>query len=52
MFEESLSLKSSEDAYRCFMRTDMDFLVLGIFLLEKKNQPVYIEKKDWKTHLT
>ena len=42
-------VESPEDAYRCFMRTDMDFLVLGNFLLEKKNQPVYEEKKDWKT---
>ena len=24
-----------EDAYRCFMRTDMDYLVLGPFLLDK-----------------
>ncbi len=28
-----------EDAYRCFMRTEMDYLVLGPFLLEKKAQP-------------
>ena len=42
-------VESPEDAYRCFMRTDMDFLVLGNFLLEKMNQPVYVEKKDWKT---
>ena len=40
-------VESPEDAYRCFMRTDMDFLVLGNFLLEKKNQPVYVETKDW-----
>lgn len=28
-----------EEAYLCFMRTDMDYLVLENFLLDKKNQP-------------
>jgi carbamoyltransferase len=28
-----------EDAYRCFMRTDMDYLVIGNFILDKKEQP-------------
>lgn len=28
-----------EDAYRCFMRTNIDYLALGNFLLDKKNQP-------------
>ena len=28
-----------EDAYRCFMCTDMDHLVLNSFLLEKDKQP-------------
>ncbi len=28
-----------EDAYRCFMRTDMDYLVIGSFILDKKTQP-------------
>ena len=27
-----------EDAYRCFMRTDMDYLVIGNFVLDKKEQ--------------
>src|SRR5260221_4828451 len=27
------------DAYRCFMRTDMDVLVLGTFILAKVDQP-------------
>ncbi len=39
---------SPEDAYRCFMRTDMDFLVLGNFLLRKEDQPEWKEKKDWR----
>jgi carbamoyltransferase len=37
-----------EDAYRCFMRTDMDFLVLGEFLLRKQEQPPWKETKDWQ----
>ncbi|HEY2294716.1 MAG TPA: carbamoyltransferase [Thermoanaerobaculia bacterium] len=37
-----------EDAYRCFMRTEMDYLVLGPFLLEKKAQPELEEKGDWR----
>jgi carbamoyltransferase len=37
-----------EDAYQCFMRTDMDYLVLENFLLDKKAQPPWKEEKDWK----
>ncbi|HEY9422102.1 MAG TPA: carbamoyltransferase C-terminal domain-containing protein, partial [Thermoanaerobaculia bacterium] len=37
-----------EDAYRCFMRTEMDYLVLGPFLLDKKAQPALEEKGDWR----
>jgi len=37
-----------EDAYRCFMRTHIDCLVLGPFLLEKESQPAWMEKEDWK----
>jgi len=29
-----------EDAYRCFMNTEMDYLVLGSFILDKKAQPL------------
>jgi carbamoyltransferase len=36
-----------EDAYRCFMRTEMDYLVLGDYLLDKKDQPKLIEDADW-----
>ena len=39
---------SPEDAYRCFMRTDMDYLVLGPFLLDKKEQPDWHEKRSWR----
>lgn len=37
-----------EDAYTCFMRTEMDYLVMGDFLLDKKAQPEFVENDDWK----
>ncbi len=40
---------SPEDAYLCFMRTDMDVLVLGSHLLEKREQPELREDVDWRT---
>jgi carbamoyltransferase len=39
---------SPEDAYTCFMRTDMDYLVLGPFLLDKREQPEWHEEVDWR----
>jgi carbamoyltransferase len=38
-----------EDAYRCFMRTEMDFLVLGNYVLDKKDQPVLADAADWRS---
>lgn len=38
-----------DDAYRCFMRTEMDHLVMGDFLFDKKQQPPWHEKEEWKT---
>jgi carbamoyltransferase len=37
------------DAYQCFMRTHIDHLVLGPFLLDKSTQPAWKESKDWRT---
>ena len=37
-----------EDAYRCFMRTEMDYLVLGTCLLDKKQQPKLADQQDWR----
>lgn len=37
-----------EDAYRCFMRTEMDYLVLGDCLLAKTEQPEWKDKADWR----
>ncbi len=37
-----------EDAYKCFMRTEMDFLVIGNFILSKEEQPNWSEDDNWK----
>ncbi len=37
-----------EDAYRCFMRTEMDYLVMGDYLFDKHLQPEWKEARDWK----
>ncbi len=37
-----------EDAYRCFMRTEMDYLVMEDFLFAKPEQPAFQEKGDWR----
>jgi carbamoyltransferase len=37
-----------EDAYRCFMRTEMDHLVLGAHLLSKDEQPPWPEDASWR----
>ncbi len=37
-----------EDAYACFMRTEMDYLIMGSFLLDKKEQPEFGDKIDWQ----
>ena len=39
---------SPEDAYRCFMRTDMDVLVLENFVLEKTAQPKIEQDESWR----
>jgi len=40
-----------EDAYRCFMRTEMDVLILESFMLVKEEQPPWKEKGDWRRGL-
>ena len=37
-----------EDAYRCFMRTEMDYLVMENVLLYKKDQPEWEKDESWK----
>jgi carbamoyltransferase len=40
---------SPEDAYMCFMRTEMDYLVLGDFLVEKTEQKPLEGDIDWRS---
>lgn len=37
-----------EDAFRCFMRTDMDYLILDRFLLDKRGQKPFERDTDWQ----
>ncbi len=39
---------SPEDAYLCFMRTEMDHLYLDGFLLDKDEQPPLEDDEDWR----
>ncbi|MBP7461158.1 MAG: carbamoyltransferase [Candidatus Delongbacteria bacterium] len=40
---------SPSEAYVCFMRTEMDYLVLNNYLLAKTDQPSFTEKTDWRS---
>jgi carbamoyltransferase len=40
---------SPEHAYLCFMRTEMDYLVLGSFILDKDKQPKLKDDTDWRS---
>lgn len=39
-----------EDAYKCFMRTNIDYLVLENYVLDKKDQPKFHDNMNWKEH--
>lgn len=39
---------SPSDAYRCFMRTEMDVLVVNNFVMRKEDQPKWEETEDWR----
>jgi carbamoyltransferase len=41
-------VSTPNDAYRCFMRTEMDYLVVGNFLFDKRQQPEWQEKDNWQ----
>jgi carbamoyltransferase len=41
-------VNTPEDAYRCFMRTEMDYLVIGDYVFVKKEQPDWNERDKWK----
>jgi carbamoyltransferase len=36
------------EAYQCFMRTGLDYLVMGNYLFDKTQQPPWPEKQDWQ----
>ena len=38
---------SPQDAYRCFMRTNMDYLVMGNYLLDKEKQKPLDNDNNW-----
>ena len=39
---------SPQDAYRCFMRTEMDLLVLEDVVLWRREQPPLADDDDWR----
>jgi len=39
---------SPEDAYRCFMRTEMDYLVINNYVFQKTEQPKWMQKDEWQ----
>jgi carbamoyltransferase len=39
---------SPADAYKCFMRTEMDYLVIGDYLFVKTEQPEWKSVDNWK----
>lgn len=44
-------VNSPEEAYTCFMRTNMDYLAIGGFLLDKASQPPFTETDDWRMQI-
>jgi len=41
-----------EDSYRCFMRTEMDCLVMETCVLDKQAQPKFESNDDWRKEFT
>lgn len=44
-------VSSPRDAYTCFMRTRIDMLAIGGFLLDKSEQPAWSEESDWRAEI-
>ena len=40
---------TATDAYRCFMRTELDYLVLENYLLVKSDQPIWTDHDGWRS---
>ena len=47
--EERKSFCTPNDAYLCFMRTEMDYLIMGNYLLDKRNQKLLTKDTDWQS---
>jgi carbamoyltransferase len=43
-------VESPHNAYLCFMRTEMDYLVLGTYILRKSDQPALLKDANWREH--
>lgn len=41
-------VSTPNDAYRCFMRTEMDYLVVGNYVFDKRQQPEWQDTDNWK----
>ncbi len=41
-------VNTPDDCYRCFMRTEMDYLVIGNYLFSKTDQPSWDQKDNWQ----
>jgi carbamoyltransferase len=44
-------VNTPQEAYACFMRTDIDVLAIGTFVLEKTAQPAWRESADWRAEV-
>jgi len=40
-----------KDAYTCFMRTQIDYLIIGNYLLDKNKQRKLSDDLDWQTEI-
>jgi carbamoyltransferase len=45
-------VNTPEDAYRCFMRTEMDYLFASNVMFDKQQQPTWKEHANWKAEFT
>ena len=41
-------VNTPEEAYRCFMRTELDYLVIENYFLVKSDQPAWEKDNSWK----
>ena len=45
-------VESPHNAYLCFMRTEMDYLVIGTYVLRKSDQPELLKDSNWREHFS